>query len=484
MTVGIKGKFIIGYDGHEHRLLTDGVVVYEGTRIKHVGKTYTGTVDEWIDASTCLVTPGLINTHLHAAGAPNDKSFLEDIGVRPLYGSNLGENLTALNLSTSREDKETLARYSLAECLRSGNTTVMEIGMVPAIGEQKTVDMIGEMGIRACEGHSLGDGALVRSDAYNFNTSWLGLDAGLERLEKAEQFVQKYRGAHGGRLMPALYPGGVMTCSYEYQKAIREKSDELEVPVSIHAGEWMVEFQNMLRMYGRTPVEFMHDTGLLGPRLIVGHLWAIAGHPLVAYPAVGGGDLALLAEAGATVSHDPVVFVKRGNRMHSHSRYLAAGVNVSIGTDTVPQDMLNEMRVASYVSKLADWDPYSGSSREVFNSATLAGADALGRSDLGRLAAGALADIAIIDMQTINNVPCRDPVRNLVNCAQRGDVRTVIVDGRILVDGGRLLYVDEERLVREVQEVGERIWSRIPENHHQGRSVDEVSPQSFREWVE
>ena len=119
MATGIKGKFIIGHDGIEHRLLNDGVVVYEGNRVIHVGKSYSGEVDEWIDASTGLVMPGLINTHIHAAGAPNDKSFLEDIGVRPLYGSNLGENLSALGLSTSKEDKEILAKYSLAECIRS-----------------------------------------------------------------------------------------------------------------------------------------------------------------------------------------------------------------------------------------------------------------------------------------------------------------------------------------------------------------------------
>jgi cytosine/adenosine deaminase-related metal-dependent hydrolase len=484
LTVGIRGKFIIGFDGEEHRLLRDGVVVYEGNRIEHVGKSYSGRVDEWIDASTSLVIPGLINTHLHAAGAPNDKSFLEDIGVRPLYGSNLGENLTALGLSTSREDMEILARYSLAECLRSGNTTVIEIGMVRALGEEETVRMIGEMGIRACEGHGLGDGRTVRTQAYNFQTEWLGLEVGLKGLDAATKFVEKYRGAHDGRLMPALYPGGVTGCSGDFQRAIRERANKLGVPVSIHAGEWVVEFQNMLRMYGRTPVEYMYDTGLLGPDLIIGHGWAIAGHPLLAYPPVGGGDLALLAETGTTVSHDPVVFVKRGNRMHSHSKYLAAGVNVSIGTDTVPQDMLNEMRIASYVSKLADWDPYSGTSREVFNSATLAGAKAIGRPDLGRLAPGAIADITIIDMETINNVPCRDPIKNLVNCAQRSDVRTVIVDGKVLVEDGRLLYVDEDKLVRDVQEAGERIWSKIPEVHHFKRAVDEVSPQSFKPWEE
>lgn len=483
MVTGIKGKFIIGYDGHEHRLLNNGVVVYDGNRVIHVGKSYSGEVDEWIDASSGLVIPGLINTHIHAAGAPNDKSFLEDIGVRPLYGSNLGENLSALNQSTSKEDKEILAKYSLAECIRSGNTTIMEIGMVSAIGEKKTVDMVGEMGLRACVGHDLGDGSMVRSDAYNFYTKWNDLEVGLKQLEAAELFVKKYTGAYDGRVMPALYPGGVMGCSLEFQKAIRVKSDELGVPVSIHAGEWVVEFQNMLRMYGKTPVEVLYDTGLLGPNLVIGHLWAIAGHPILGYPKVGGGDLALLAEKGATVSHDPVVFVKRGNRMHSHSKYVEAGVNVSIGTDTVPQDMLNEMRIASYVSKMADWDPYSGSSREVFNSATLSGAKAIGRTNLGRLAPGALADIVIVEMKSINNVPCRDPIKNLVNYAQRNDVRTVIVDGKKLVDDGRMLYVDEEKLVGEVQEVGERIWSKIPDNHHTRKEADDISPQSFKKWV-
>ena len=483
MATGIKGKFIIGHDGIEHRLLNDGVVVYEGNHVIHVGKSYSGEVDEWIDASTGLVMPGLINTHIHAAGAPNDKSFLEDIGVRPLYGSNLGENLSALGLSTSKEDKEILAKYSLAECIRSGNTTIMEIGMVSAIGEKKTVDMVGEMGLRACVGHDLGDGSMVRSDAYNFYTKWNGLEVGLKQLDTAEQFVKKYKGAHDERVMPALYPGGVMGCSLEFQKAIKDKSDELGVPVSIHAGEWVVEFQNMLRMYGRTPVEVLYDSGLLGSNLVIGHLWAIAGHPMLGYPKVGGGDLALIAERGATVSHDPVVFVKRGNRMHSHSKYVAAGVNVSIGTDTVPQDMLNEMRIASYVSKMADWDPYSGTSREVFNSATLSGAKAIGRPDLGRLAPGALADITIVEMKSINNVPCRDPVKNLVNCAQRNDVNTVIVDGKKLVEDGRMLYIDEDKLVEEVQKVGERIWSKIPDNHHTRKEADDISPQSFKKWV-
>jgi len=293
-----------------------------------------------------------------------------------------------------------------------------------------------------------------------------------------------YEGALDGRLIPALYPDKVDTCSADLQRAVRETADELKIPVSIHAGQWVVEFQNMLRMYRRTPVEFLHDTGLLGPDLIIGHGWAISGHPLVAYPPVDGGDLRILAESGATVSHDPVVFAKRGNKMHSHTGYLKAGVNVSIGTDTAPQDMLNEMRIASYVSKLADWDCDSGSSREVFNSATLGGARGIGRADLGRITPGALADIAVVDMSGVNAVPVRDPIRNLVNSCQRSDVKTVIVNGEVVVEDGRLLTIDQDELMKEVQRAAEGIWSRIPENHYLGWTADEVSPQSLKPWEE
>ena len=93
MSLGIKGKYIVGYDGVEHRMLHDGVVVIEGNRVKHVGKTYNGSVERWIDAKNSLVMPGLINTHIHAASAPKDKSFIEDVGARALYMSSMGENL-------------------------------------------------------------------------------------------------------------------------------------------------------------------------------------------------------------------------------------------------------------------------------------------------------------------------------------------------------------------------------------------------------
>jgi cytosine/adenosine deaminase-related metal-dependent hydrolase len=396
--------------------------------------------------------------------------------------SSLGENLTALGKSIKPQDFHVFAKYSMAELLRSGCTTMLEIGMVSTLGPETTVKYIDEIGIRAVEGCNIEDGKWIRDQAANLTTEWLGLEHGMAQLNEAEDFIKKYDGASDGRIIAALYPSTVDKVSAELQRAVREKANELNVPVSIHAAQWVVEFQNMIRMYGCTPIEFLNETGLLGPDLIIGHGWAISGHPLLGYPSEGEGDLGILAKSGATVSHDPLVFIKRGNKMHSHSKYIEKGINVSIGCDTSPQDMLNEMRMASYTSKLADWSCFSGTSREIFKSATIGGARAIGRSNLGRLEKGALADIVIVDMETINNVPCRDPIKNLVNSSSRNDVKYVIINGKLVIDNGELLTIDEEKLVKEVQETAKDIWDRIPDNHYQKKTSDEVSPQSFKIW--
>jgi cytosine/adenosine deaminase-related metal-dependent hydrolase len=482
MSLGIRGKWIIAHDGSEHRLLRDGVVITDEKRIKYVGKNYSGKVDKWIDASRHVVSAGFICTHTHASSAPKDKSFVDDTGAKSLYMSSLGENLTALGKSIHPEDYHVYAKYSMAELLRSGCTTMVEIGMVSTLGAETTVKYVDEMGMRAVEGVGISDGRWTRSQSADFQTEWGDLEEGLKKLDDAEKFINKFDGAVDGRLIGALYPSTVDQVSEDLQKAVREKADELKASVSIHAGQWVVEFQNMIRMYKMTPIEFLQHTGLLGSDLIIGHGWAIAGHPLLSYPEVGGSDLEILAKSGATVSHDPLVFIKRGNKMHSHSRYLNSGVNVSIGCDTSPQNMLNEMRMASYVTKLAEWSCFSGTATEIYNSATLGGARGIKRTDLGRLAEGCLADIAIINMETINNVPCRDPVKNLVNSATRSDVDYVIVNGEIVVENGQLLTIDEGNLVKQVQATTEAVWDRIPENHYQGLDSDEVSPQSLKLW--
>ena len=119
---------------------------------------------------------------------------------------------------------------------------------------------------------------------------------------------------------------------------------------------------------------------------------------------------------------------------------------MGLGTDTFPQDMIEEMRWAALGCKWIDRDANRGTARDVFNAATLGGARALGRSDIGRLAPGAKADIIIVDLHRLHSGPVDDPIKTLVYAAAGSDVETVIVDGRTVLTGGKAPGVDEGAL--------------------------------------
>jgi 5-methylthioadenosine/S-adenosylhomocysteine deaminase len=166
--------------------------------------------------------------------------------------------------------------------------------------------------------------------------------------------------------------------------------------------------------------------------------------------------------------------------MESFDRYLKAGINMGIGTDTFPKDILSDMRYAALASRVADKSFMSGHPRDVFNAATLGGANILGREDLGKLQKGAKADISIVNLKDIAFGAIRDPVRSLVETAVSRDVRTVIVDGETLVDDGKYLCLDEQELLEKVQAKGEQLWSSVPSWHWTGKSVDEIVPPAFK----
>ncbi len=271
-----------------------------------------------------------------------------------------------------------------------------------------------------------------------------------------------------------LFPYQVDTCSPELLRATRQAADQLGVGIQIHAGQNLLEFQEILRRYGKTPVEFLAEVGLLGPDAILGHCIISIAHRLAALP--GGRGLESLARTGTSVAHCPLVFARRGNALESFHRYRAAGVNVGLGTDTYPRDPVSEMRWASLVCKIVEHDFTVATAGEVLTAATLGGARALGRDDLGRLCPGAKADIVVVDLRKIRIGPYRNPVKALVNCATADDVEHVIVDGRPVVEGGRVLGVNEGELLREAQAEAERLWASVPEWHWQGLAADQLSP--------
>jgi cytosine/adenosine deaminase-related metal-dependent hydrolase len=168
--------------------------------------------------------------------------------------------------------------------------------------------------------------------------------------------------------------------------------------------------------------------------------------------------------------------------MESFGRNMRLDVNMTVGTDNYPQDIINEMRWASMLSKVVDFDRTSASSAETFNATTLNASKALQRTDLGRLQKGAKPDIVIIDLQTTRIAPVYDPIKSMVNAATSDNVERVYCDGMLLVDDGKVLCVDEERLLAEVQMIADKDWRRVSEWDYAERSLQEYAPLSYEEW--
>lgn len=467
-----RADFIVGYREEEgHVYLKGADLAFSGDTLEFVGHGYTGQADRVIDGRGYLVIPGLISTHSHLQTASQGKGFLEDEGSHPFYMSGLFEYLPALKADRP-EWWPTFFAHSLIELLRSGCTTVLD--MSPYSDE--VIRLIGESGIRAYLSHSFRSGEWYTPDGHDLKYRWYEND-GLDLLEEAVEFVQAHDGEYGGRLRCLLTPLQVDTSSPRLLERARHEAGRLGVKMQIHASQSVPEFMEMIRRTGMTPIQYLHSLDLLGPDLTIGHCIFVAEHSWINYR--GFRDLPVLAETGTSVAHCPWVFFRRGMLLESLPRYRNLGINVALGTDTYPLDMMEEMRWAALGAKIVERDTTTGTAAQAFEAATLGGARALGREDLGRLAPGARADLVMVDLTRLPMRPVRDPLKSLIYTATSRPVDTVIVAGQTVVREGRVLTVDWDRYDRQLQPLSERLWSQVPERDWAGRGADELSPLSL-----
>jgi len=245
-----------------------------------------------------------------------------------------------------------------------------------------------------------------------------------------------------------------------------------DLPIEIHTAQYMGEVDLIRQRYGETPVGHLNNLGFLGPDIILGHCIFISGHP-----AVGGDpdrDLKLIADAGSSVAHSPLPFARGGTALHTLPRYLDYGINVGLGCDIWPADIIEEMRLAWFLGKHTNQTADRPTCLEVFTAATAGSANALGRDDLGRLAPGARADIVCVDLSRYHYGPVLDPVRSLVAFGKGQDVDTIFVDGRMIVESGKVLNVDEDKLKAAAPGILQNLAQAASERDPQRRTLDSI----------
>jgi len=216
--------------------------------------------------------------------------------------------------------------------------------------------------------------------------------------------------------------------------------------MQIHLSETEKEHQECKARHGKTPTQFFADLGVLDTPTTAAHcVW------------VEDGDIAILAQKGVSVAHNPVSNLKLGSGVMPLRKLLDAGVNVTLGTDGVASnnrlDMLREMQTAAILHKGVMRDPAVTVAREMLPLATHNGALAQGRGDCGKVQIGYRADLVLIDRNSVHNMPSYDDYAMLAYSADRSDVLLTMVDGRILYRDGAYTSIDEERLRFEAREV-------------------------------
>jgi cytosine/adenosine deaminase-related metal-dependent hydrolase len=472
MRTRIENGTVIAWRDGAHRVVERGTVVIEGDSIVDVADGDIGPREgeQRIDATGMIVMPGFVNTHLHATDTLFTKGYLEEstnlgnAAQETNYGT-LYRTLPAVRHAIDPEAQVIAAQCAFAELARTGCTTVVEMGYDYEVGgdgdiavTEQVARVAIDIGLRCYSApryrsmhYGPAPGGKVWYRAYP--------DGGRRRFRDCVDFCIGWDGRHDGRLRTMLAPGQVDTCDPPMLRETRSIADAHRLPIQVHAGQSPSEYERIRSEHGRSTVEYLLDTGLLGPDCLIGHGQVMTADGDMA--SLTESEVAALRDSRTTVVHLPWVKARRGGVINSIHKYKRLGIRQSLGTDTFPFDVFNDMRMAATVCRIVERSAQAAPSVDVFSMATSGGADALGRPDLGRLAPGCKADVVLVRANTFKAAPRYDPFLFLVLAASGDDVDRVIVDGRTIVENGRVSAVDMAAAVARLDEAARRVRSRI-----------------------
>jgi len=472
-TVIRNAEVVVAWDvaAKQHTYLTGADVAHSNGAITFVGRGYDGVADEVVDGAGMMLMPGLVNIHSHPSSEPMNKGLIDEVGSPGLYNSSLYEYLPIF-----RPDADAIpscVRVALSELLLSGVTTVADLSMA----HPGWLDLLAESGMRVCVAPMFRSARWYTKNGHLVEYEW-SENAGEKAMEEALRLVERAEQHECGRLFGMVVPAQIDTVSPGLLKGSSQEAKARRLSWQIHAAQSVVEFHEITRRHGLTPIGWLDSQGVLNDRAIIGHGIFLDDHPSTPWHTKD--DLRLLAETGTTVAHCPTVFARRGITLKHFGRYKRSGVNMGLGTDTYPHNMLDEMRLAAYLARTQANDPRSVTTTELFEAATVGGAKALGRDDIGRLAPGCRADFVLVDATHPMMRPGRDPVRSLVYAAGDRALKAVYVDGQKVVEDGEVLTMDYRAAAAHLHEAQKRVVDRVPSVDWAHRPVEQISPPTFR----
>jgi 5-methylthioadenosine/S-adenosylhomocysteine deaminase len=409
-------------------VLQRGAVAIDGTDIVAVGPAADVTArfraQDTLDAAGQIVLPGLINTHTHAPMVLY-RGLADDLALSEWLEKYI---FPAEAKTVSPEFVRAGTRLAALEMIESGTTTYADMYYF----EEEIARETKAAGLRGVLGQTV-----IRFPVADAKTPKDG-------LARAEAFIKAFAG--DALITPAVAPHAIYTLDAETLLAARELSRRHNVPTLIHVAETQDEMKNAEAEFKLTPVNYLDSLGFLGAGVLAAHgVW-------VTEP-----EIALLQMRGVGVSHNPESNMKLASGTAPVPAYLRADTAIGLGTDGAASnndlDMFEAMRTASLLHKLQSADPRAVSARVALEMATSRGARALGMSaQIGSLEPGKRADMILVDVSGARQTPMYDPVSHLVYVARGDDVRTTMVNGRVLMRDRKVLTLNEAEVLRDARD--------------------------------
>lgn len=435
----LKDARYISHDDGMPKVVAGSIAV-ENDKIVALPQKISGTefADfEPIDASRKLVSPGLINSHTHAVLLVL-RGTVEDIEGNLVY-----QYMVPASYLLEPQERAAIARLACAEAIRSGTTTMVD----PLRHVADYAPAMIETGVRLWLAESCADAVTteVGSGTYRFDR-----DFGETFLNRTRDLIEEFHGAENDRVRVMIAAHAPDNCSPWMLGELKKLAQQHGLRRTVHLSQIISEKLQVEKLHGCTSTEYLAKNDFLGDDLLAVH-WTFC----------NDSDVQTLADTGTWLVHCPASMSAKGPHPLPMKSILDAGVNITLGTDNMTEDMFHAMKMALVLHRGAYQRSVTPGPMQIYNYVTTNAARALDHSGIGHIGVGMKADLAMMNIESPVMMPRLSAVSNMVHYGHPGIVTDTIVDGKFLMRDGELLTIDERAAALEAQTATDAMWKRF-----------------------
>lgn len=429
----IKNGTIVTMD-RDNSILYGDLLICDG-RIAAVGDQAGDSADQIIDASGCAVLPGFVQTHIHLCqtlfrGAADDLSLIDWLKKR----------IWPMEAAHTPDSIRVSARLGVAELIKGGTTCALSMETVRHTEE--VLRVVEATGFRATVGKCMMDKGEDVPPALAERTQ--------DSIDQSIELIANWHGKAAGRIRCCFAPRFAISCTRDLLEEVAKLARERGVMIHTHASENKNECEMVERETGMRNVAYLDSLGISGGHVMLAHCIHLSTE-----------EMEMLGRTKTNVAHCPSSNLKLGSGLARVAEMLARKISVSLGADGAAcnnrLDMFTEMRTAALLQKLAH-GPEILPATQVLRMSTIDGARALGLADdIGTVEVGKRADVIVVALNQLHAAPATDVVSSLVYSSQPSDVRTTIIDGRIVMRDGELTTLNEADVIAEANREAKRL---------------------------